>query len=76
MKTLVIPRTTQTEQELMSIMYKWCVEQFGPVTDDQLGWSIDYTYSDSDEEVDFKFYNESYYTCFILQWNGINQHAD
>ena len=65
MKSYIVRRTGNQHYTEMMRIYKWCVNTFGPPEYNSTNWKCDF-YEDSDNFVEFSFYDESMATQFVL----------
>lgn len=67
MKRYVVSRKTQADYQQMSAMYAWLRKNYGE-SKFQNNWAADWAweYGDGRECVEFRFYDESIATAFVL----------
>ena len=68
MISFIVRRQSNEEYEQLLKIHSWCEKQFGK-SDYYNNWSVSYAYSNTDDYVRFKFYNEVMATWFLLKFN-------
>ncbi len=65
MKSYIVRKTGSRHYAEMMRIYKWCVNNFGSPEYNRTNWDCDF-YKDSDNFVEFTFYDEAMATQFVL----------